>query len=187
MFTKADESPTETDPEITFDSESKCDIQESLPPIPKLLGAEPTSTSTDVLTLADLTQTPVVSEEIKKVPEKRGKRCEKNYSSVRRYVADPDNAYPKRSITKLILKGAVIFDVVFYQFRCALNYSELQRIFLRLNNSSHTASPGNSNNAYKSSQGHLSSQHGLTLKNSRKMLHVKLSRTRRAKAQGQRL
>ncbi|GKA79186.1 hypothetical protein Tco_0785782, partial [Tanacetum coccineum] len=55
----------------------------------------------------------------------RGKRCEKNYSSVRRYVADPDNAYPKRSITKLILKGAVIFDVVSYQFRCALNYSKL--------------------------------------------------------------
>ncbi|GKC42093.1 hypothetical protein Tco_1059815 [Tanacetum coccineum] len=46
----------------------------------------------------------------------RGKRCEKNYSCVRRYVADPDNAYPKRSITKLILKGAVIFDVVSYQF-----------------------------------------------------------------------
>ncbi|GJS08889.1 hypothetical protein Tco_0365685 [Tanacetum coccineum] len=55
----------------------------------------------------------------------RGKRCEKNYLSVRRYVADPDNAYPKRSITKLILKGAVIFDVVSYQFRCALNYSKL--------------------------------------------------------------
>ncbi|GJS63984.1 hypothetical protein Tco_0678548 [Tanacetum coccineum] len=46
-------------------------------------------------------------------------------SSVRRYVADPVNAYPKRSITKLILKGAVIFDVVSYQFRCALNYSKL--------------------------------------------------------------
>ncbi|GJT64990.1 hypothetical protein Tco_1016470 [Tanacetum coccineum] len=55
----------------------------------------------------------------------RGKRCEKNYLSVRRYVADPDNAYPKRSITKLILKGAVTFDVVSYQFRCALNYSKL--------------------------------------------------------------
>ncbi|GKA45698.1 hypothetical protein Tco_0738494 [Tanacetum coccineum] len=55
----------------------------------------------------------------------RGKCCEKNYSSVRRYVADPVNAYPKRSITKLILKGAVIFDVVSYQFRCALNYSKL--------------------------------------------------------------
>ncbi|GJR39058.1 hypothetical protein Tco_1214742 [Tanacetum coccineum] len=55
----------------------------------------------------------------------RGKRCEKNYSSVRRYVADPVNAYPKRSITKLILKGAVIFDVASYQFRYALNYSQL--------------------------------------------------------------
>ncbi|GJX98175.1 hypothetical protein Tco_0355194 [Tanacetum coccineum] len=58
-------------------------------------------------------------------PLSLGKRCEKNYLSVRRYVADPDNAYPKRSITKLILKGAVTFDVVSYQFRCALNYSKL--------------------------------------------------------------
>ncbi|GJW81953.1 hypothetical protein Tco_0145928 [Tanacetum coccineum] len=32
---------------------------------------------------------------------------------------------PKRSITKPILKEAVIFDVVSYQFRCALNYSKL--------------------------------------------------------------
>ncbi|GKE28794.1 hypothetical protein Tco_1444178, partial [Tanacetum coccineum] len=54
-----------------------------------------------------------------------GKCCVKNYSSMRRYIADLDNAYPKRSITKLILKGAVIFDVVSYQFRCALNYSKL--------------------------------------------------------------
>ncbi|GJV15018.1 hypothetical protein Tco_1360341 [Tanacetum coccineum] len=56
-----------------------------------------------------------------------GKRFEKKILSMRRYVADPDNAYPKRSITKLILKGAVIFDVVSYQFRCALNYSKLVR------------------------------------------------------------
>ncbi|GKA72451.1 hypothetical protein Tco_0778667, partial [Tanacetum coccineum] len=54
-----------------------------------------------------------------------GKCCVKNYSSMRRYVADPDIAYPKRSITNLILKGAVIFDVVSYQFRYALNYSRL--------------------------------------------------------------
>ncbi|GKC72707.1 reverse transcriptase domain-containing protein [Tanacetum coccineum] len=62
------------------------------------------------------------------LPTLAGKRCEKNYSSVRRYVADPDNAYPKRSITKLILKGAVIFDVVSYQFRCALNYSKPEEV-----------------------------------------------------------
>nr|GEU63624.1 hypothetical protein [Tanacetum cinerariifolium] len=43
LFTKVDESRTETAPKIT--SESECNIQESLPPLPKLLGAEPTSTS----------------------------------------------------------------------------------------------------------------------------------------------
>ncbi|GKA34081.1 putative reverse transcriptase domain-containing protein [Tanacetum coccineum] len=59
----------------------------------------------------------------------RGKCCEKNYSSVRRYVADLVNAYPKQSITKLIPKGAVKIDVVPYQFRCALNYSKLEEVY----------------------------------------------------------
>ncbi|GKB01854.1 hypothetical protein Tco_0829898 [Tanacetum coccineum] len=44
LFTKVNESPTENASEITSNSESECNIQESLPPLPKLLGAEPTST-----------------------------------------------------------------------------------------------------------------------------------------------
>ncbi|GJR36348.1 hypothetical protein Tco_1212032 [Tanacetum coccineum] len=55
LFTKADESPSETTPKITSDSESKCDNQEPLPPLPKLLGAEPIRTSADIISLADLT------------------------------------------------------------------------------------------------------------------------------------
>ncbi|GJZ44140.1 hypothetical protein Tco_0591395 [Tanacetum coccineum] len=47
VFTKAYESPSKTAPEITFDSESECDNQEPLPPLPKLSGAEPISTSND--------------------------------------------------------------------------------------------------------------------------------------------
>ncbi|GJS36623.1 reverse transcriptase domain-containing protein [Tanacetum coccineum] len=62
----------------------------------------------------------------------RGKCCEKNYSSVKRYVADLVNVYPERSITKLIFKGEVIFDVVSYQFRCALNYSKLGKLIQKL-------------------------------------------------------
>ncbi|GJV31687.1 retrovirus-related pol polyprotein from transposon TNT 1-94 [Tanacetum coccineum] len=67
LFSKADESPFETALEITSDFESECDIQEPFPPLPKLLGAEPNDTSSDVLTLADLTQTPTVLKETKKV------------------------------------------------------------------------------------------------------------------------
>nr|GEV78718.1 integrase, catalytic region, zinc finger, CCHC-type, peptidase aspartic, catalytic [Tanacetum cinerariifolium] len=48
-----------------------------------------------------------------------------NYSNVRRYDADQVNVYLERSITKLIFKGAVILDVVSYQFHCALNHSKL--------------------------------------------------------------
>ncbi|GJV87231.1 hypothetical protein Tco_1531169 [Tanacetum coccineum] len=55
VFTKADESPSKTVPEITSNSESKCDNQEPLPPFPKLSWAEPISTSADVIPPADLT------------------------------------------------------------------------------------------------------------------------------------
>nr|GEV61750.1 putative ribonuclease H-like domain-containing protein [Tanacetum cinerariifolium] len=36
-----------------------------------------------------------------------GKKCEKNYSSMRRYVVDLVNVFPKHLITKLIIKGAI--------------------------------------------------------------------------------
>ncbi|GJT59751.1 hypothetical protein Tco_1003284 [Tanacetum coccineum] len=62
-----------------------------------------------------------------------GKRCEKNYSSVRRYVADPVNAYAKQSITKLILKGAVIFDVVSYSSDVHLIILSLGKLLKLLN------------------------------------------------------
>ncbi|GKG05586.1 hypothetical protein Tco_0325672, partial [Tanacetum coccineum] len=71
MFSKATESPSETVPELISDSESECDNQEPLPPLPKLLGAEPSDTSNDVISLDDLTLTPIVFEEIKKVLDNR--------------------------------------------------------------------------------------------------------------------
>ncbi|GKC09529.1 hypothetical protein Tco_1001139 [Tanacetum coccineum] len=49
MFTKADESPLETNPEITSYSESECENQEPLPPLPKLSRDKPIGTSTDVV------------------------------------------------------------------------------------------------------------------------------------------
>ncbi|GKA61405.1 hypothetical protein Tco_0760812 [Tanacetum coccineum] len=45
LFSKAVESPSETVPKITSDSEFKCGNQEHLPPVPKLLGVEPSDTS----------------------------------------------------------------------------------------------------------------------------------------------
>nr|GFC21099.1 hypothetical protein [Tanacetum cinerariifolium] len=71
LFSKAVESLFGTVPEITSDSESECDIQEPLPLLPKLLGAEPNDTSNDDISLADLTLAPNVFDEIKKVPGKR--------------------------------------------------------------------------------------------------------------------
>nr|GFA33747.1 hypothetical protein [Tanacetum cinerariifolium] len=54
VFTKADESSSTLAPEITSDSESKCDSQEPLPPLPKLIGA-PSGTSESLISLFDLT------------------------------------------------------------------------------------------------------------------------------------
>ncbi|GKE66457.1 hypothetical protein Tco_1520618 [Tanacetum coccineum] len=55
VFTKADESPLETNPQITSYSEFECENQEPLPPLPKLSGDKPIGTSTDVIPAADLT------------------------------------------------------------------------------------------------------------------------------------
>ncbi|GJR64812.1 hypothetical protein Tco_0010877 [Tanacetum coccineum] len=55
VFTKADESSSTLAPEITSDSESECDSQEPLPPLPKLIGAAPFGTSESLISLSDLT------------------------------------------------------------------------------------------------------------------------------------
>nr|GEY58376.1 hypothetical protein [Tanacetum cinerariifolium] len=55
IFTKADESSSMIAPEITSDSESECDLHEPLPPLPKLIGAAPSSTSKSLIYLSDLT------------------------------------------------------------------------------------------------------------------------------------
>ncbi|GJY47040.1 retrovirus-related pol polyprotein from transposon TNT 1-94 [Tanacetum coccineum] len=55
VFTKADESSSMLAPEISSDSESECDSQEPLPPLPKLIGATPSGTSESLISLSDLT------------------------------------------------------------------------------------------------------------------------------------
>ncbi|GJW54471.1 retrovirus-related pol polyprotein from transposon TNT 1-94 [Tanacetum coccineum] len=55
VFTKANESSYVLAPEITSDSESECDSQESRPPLPNLIGAAPSSTSESLISLSDLT------------------------------------------------------------------------------------------------------------------------------------
>ncbi|GKC09702.1 hypothetical protein Tco_1001312 [Tanacetum coccineum] len=106
LFSKAAESSSETAPEITSDSESDCDIQEPLPPLPKLLGVGPNDSSKDEISLADLTLTLTVSDEIKKVPDKRSavnvlkKKAQPATSTV------PDRSLAKKadsSTEKLIL------------------------------------------------------------------------------------
>ncbi|GKD28733.1 retrovirus-related pol polyprotein from transposon TNT 1-94 [Tanacetum coccineum] len=54
VFTKVNESSSELAPEITSDSESKCDFQEPLPPLPKLIGATHSDTSESLISLFDL-------------------------------------------------------------------------------------------------------------------------------------
>nr|GEU60895.1 retrovirus-related Pol polyprotein from transposon TNT 1-94 [Tanacetum cinerariifolium] len=105
LFSKATESPSETIPEITSDSESECDNQEPLPPLPKLIKVESIGKSTDVLTLAYLTQNPVVSEEIKKVPDKRSaiKSPKKKAQTVSPSAPDPIPVKKADSSTKELL------------------------------------------------------------------------------------
>ncbi|GJY76124.1 hypothetical protein Tco_0481240 [Tanacetum coccineum] len=64
---------------------------EPLPPLPKISGAKPIGTSADVITLADLTQTPAVSKEIRKILDKKSviKAPKKKAQTVSPSVPDP--------------------------------------------------------------------------------------------------
>ncbi|GKE17891.1 retrovirus-related pol polyprotein from transposon TNT 1-94 [Tanacetum coccineum] len=55
MFSKADVSTSESTLMITSDSEDANDIQEPLPPLPKLIGADPSGASKSLMSLSDLT------------------------------------------------------------------------------------------------------------------------------------
>ncbi|GJS81560.1 hypothetical protein Tco_0748101 [Tanacetum coccineum] len=77
IFTKPDESSSMSIPEITFDSESECETQEPLPPLPKLIGAALAGTSNSLISLAglainkaDLTLNRSVPKNTKPVPDK---------------------------------------------------------------------------------------------------------------------
>ncbi|GKC20995.1 hypothetical protein Tco_1023145 [Tanacetum coccineum] len=55
LFTKADVSTSGFAPMITFDYEDDSDIQEPLPPLLKLTGADPSGASKSLISLSDLT------------------------------------------------------------------------------------------------------------------------------------
>nr|GEV42920.1 hypothetical protein [Tanacetum cinerariifolium] len=54
VFTKANKSSPMLAPEITSDSDFDCDSQEPLPPHPKIIGAAPSGTSENLISLSDL-------------------------------------------------------------------------------------------------------------------------------------
>ncbi|GKB09286.1 retrovirus-related pol polyprotein from transposon TNT 1-94 [Tanacetum coccineum] len=97
VFTKADESLSETTHEITSDSKSECEVQESLSPLFKLSGAEPIGASADVITLVDLTQTPAISEEIKKALDKRSAIKDPKQKAQTMSPSIPDPIYVKKA------------------------------------------------------------------------------------------
>ncbi|GJT41333.1 putative reverse transcriptase domain-containing protein [Tanacetum coccineum] len=115
VFTKAEGSPIETIPEITFDSESECENQKPLPPLPKLSRAEPIGTSTYVIPHANLTQTSTVSDKTKQVANK-----ESSTKVIKKKGQTKSPSVPNLSVVKkadsstqqllLTLMEEVIFD-----------------------------------------------------------------------------
>ncbi|GJS06457.1 hypothetical protein Tco_0363253 [Tanacetum coccineum] len=103
MFTNEEKSPFKTIPDVTSDTKSKCDNQEPLPPLPKLSGAEPISTSVDVIPPADLTQTYTISNKTTHVIRKESsvKASKKKAQTKSPSVRDPS---PKKNANSSIEK-----------------------------------------------------------------------------------
>ncbi|GKF31063.1 hypothetical protein Tco_0100861, partial [Tanacetum coccineum] len=99
-----DVSSSETIPEVTFDSTSECDIQRTLPPLPKLLGAEPSSILNSLSSLADLTLNMIVPKKTKQTSDKVS-----NVNITKRNIDSPfvpDSCHDKKtklSTEKLLL------------------------------------------------------------------------------------
>ncbi|GJY41784.1 hypothetical protein Tco_0429054, partial [Tanacetum coccineum] len=70
MIVKAKESPTKNSLEYNSDNESLKKNHEPLPPLPKLLGAEPTSISRSPIHVTNLTKTSKISDKTKQATEK---------------------------------------------------------------------------------------------------------------------
>ncbi|GKC32815.1 hypothetical protein Tco_1040109, partial [Tanacetum coccineum] len=68
IFTKGDESSYVLAPEITSDSESECDSQEPLPPLPKLIGAAPSGTLENTRPSVKVSHAHVIKKKTEKSP-----------------------------------------------------------------------------------------------------------------------
>ncbi|GJY09383.1 retrovirus-related pol polyprotein from transposon TNT 1-94 [Tanacetum coccineum] len=118
LFTKADVSTSESAPMITSDSENDSDIQEPLPPLPKLTGADPFGASKSLISLSDLTTNMAdltlntASKEIKKSSNKVSqtyvikKRTESKHLAVQNSCPDK-NALPSTEQLLLTLMEEV--------------------------------------------------------------------------------
>ncbi|GKC83510.1 hypothetical protein Tco_1139227 [Tanacetum coccineum] len=109
VFTKEETFPYKTVLEITSNTNSKCDYQEPLPPLPKLLGAEPIGTSNDVIPLADLIQVATISNKTKQVTEKESpiKAIKRKAQTNAPSILDPcpdKNEYSLRKISLTLME-----------------------------------------------------------------------------------
>ncbi|GJS03887.1 retrovirus-related pol polyprotein from transposon TNT 1-94 [Tanacetum coccineum] len=141
LFSKAAESPSETVPEITSDSESECGNLEPLPPLPKLTRAEPIGTSADVLTQTDLTLTLIVSEGIKKNADTHplriasysdGKRKMENLNKVRVKEMRSDNGteFKNHKLEEFYDEKGISQNFSFSMYPCNKLVLKAIRIFL---------------------------------------------------------
>ncbi|GJS95755.1 hypothetical protein Tco_0802723 [Tanacetum coccineum] len=118
LFTKADVSTSESAHMITSDSEDDSDIQEPLPPLPKLTRADPSGASNNLISLSDLTANMAdltlntASKEIKKSSNKVSqtyvikKKIESKHSAVQNSCLDK-NALPSTEQLLLTLMEEV--------------------------------------------------------------------------------
>ncbi|GKC53995.1 retrovirus-related pol polyprotein from transposon TNT 1-94 [Tanacetum coccineum] len=97
LFTKSENSYSKIAPEITSDTESDCDNQEPLPPVPKLSGTEHNGTSNDVIPLANLTQTSTVSDKTIQVSAKESLVKAIKKKAQIKSTSDPDPSPNKKA------------------------------------------------------------------------------------------
>ncbi|GJS50925.1 retrovirus-related pol polyprotein from transposon TNT 1-94 [Tanacetum coccineum] len=96
IFNKADESSSMSILEIASDSKSECETHESLPPLPKLIGATPAGTSDSLISLSDLTLN--MADYLKRYVWYLDSGCSRHMTRVKQYL----HRYSKKSGPKVV-------------------------------------------------------------------------------------
>ncbi|GJV06486.1 retrovirus-related pol polyprotein from transposon TNT 1-94 [Tanacetum coccineum] len=166
VFTKADESSYELTPLITSNTETDVDNQVSLPPLPKLIGAEPVGTPDSLISLSNLTVnmselTP--NSTLSKESKQKSDRVSKTYAIKKKVVYVPSEVLMSCSDKKSDSSTEQLLLTLMEEFKGIKDHIKIPSV-----TSPSTSQASNNQPSKKVYIAHVLADHPNNLRNSKK-------------------